>query len=80
MNSSSEIQRSKAGRRFYPSSTVTLIIERIRAGMSIPEACENPAFPCASTFYEWMARDVTLRTRVEEARHEAASRAALYRS
>lgn len=80
MNGNSEVQRSKAGRRFYPSSTITLILERIRAGMSVQEACENPAFPCASTFYEWMKFDVTLRNRVEEARQEAASRDSLYRS
>ena len=80
MNIGTSGQRSKAGRRFYPSSTIVLILERIRAGMSVAEACENPAFPCASTFYEWMARDVTLRDRVEEARHEAAARESLYRS
>ena len=75
-----EITRSRAGRRYYPSSTITLILERIRAGMSVQEACENPAFPCATTFYTWMSKDVTLRNRVDEARAEAASRAALYRS
>jgi hypothetical protein len=79
MNGNSEVQRSKAGRRFYPSSTITLILERISAGMSVAEACENPAFPCASTFYDWMARDVTLRNRVDAARAEAESRNALYR-
>lgn len=56
----SSFERRKLGRRFYPESIVLLILEQVRAGRNVTEICENPAFPCAATFYNWIASDTTL--------------------
>lgn len=65
------VERLIKGRRFYPESTVTLILEGISSGVPVASICGNPAFPCEKTFYAWLAADAGLRGRVDAARAAA---------
>jgi hypothetical protein len=65
------LTRERAGRRFYPESTITLILEQVSKGHPITEILSNPAFPSESSFYGWVAADEKLAARLQAAREVA---------
>jgi hypothetical protein len=70
------VQPRNAGRRFFPSVTVDMILEQVAAGKDLSSICENPAMPCRATFYNWIAEDPDLSARyVAAVRKQVVSRA-----
>lgn len=60
--------RRTLGRKYYPQTTITRILEEVMKGRSIVEICEDPAYPAASSFYNWMTSDPALQQAYQEAR------------
>jgi hypothetical protein len=60
-------ERQMAGRRFYPASVVTIILERLTKGESITSITADPSLPCRTSWFLWCGQDHDLQARYEAA-------------
>jgi len=50
----------RAGHRLYPRVIYEIVIERVAAGASLAQVCEDPSMPCAATFRNALTEDMLL--------------------
>ena len=67
MNTDTQVRRT-LGRKYYPQTTIQLLLAEVEKGRTVVQICEDPQFPAASSFYAWCASDPALQDRYQAAR------------